>query len=146
MQLKIKKLRPTATIPTRATPGSAGLDLYADLGGDIHWGIDGECRKVIPCGISIEIPPGYEGQIRPRSGLAAKHGITVLNSPGTVDSDYRGEIKVILVNHDSWHHNIEHGQRIAQLVISSVAMPEIVEVDELDDTDRGQGGFGSTGI
>ena len=146
MELKIKRLTPTAILPTRATPGSSGLDLYADLirfGG--HRFICCDKHKIIPCGISLEIPAGYEGQIRPRSGLAAKHGITVLNSPGTIDSDYRGEVKVIIVNYDTWHYKINHGDRIAQLVIAPVAQVEVVEVDELSDTERGDGGLGSTG-
>lgn len=147
MQLRIKRLRPTATIPTRATPGSSGLDLYADFGGFAWLKMEVFPRQhvIIPCGIGVEIPPGYEGQIRPRSGLAARQKVTVLNSPGTLDSDYRGEVQVILMNHDKFDCVIEHGQRIAQLVIAPVAMPDVVEVDELSDTDRGRGGFGSTG-
>lgn len=148
MELKIKRLTPTAILPTRATSGSAGLDLYADIATyykDRQFFVYGGSRTIASCGISLEIPPGYEGQIRPRSGLAAKHGITVLNSPGTIDSDYRGEVKVIIVNHSSWHYKISHGDRIAQLVIAPVAQVEVIEVDELTDTERGGGGLGSTG-
>ena len=103
-------------------------------------------RKLIPTGLKLAIPQGYEGQVRPRSGLALKHGITTLNSPGTIDSDYRGEVKVLLVNLGSAPVVINSGDRIAQLVIAPVVQAELEEVDELDDTSRGDGGFGHTGV
>jgi dUTP pyrophosphatase len=144
--LKIRRLHPEAKLPKRMTPGSAGLDLFARLDKPAMFAFG--CRHLIPTGISVEIPPGYEGQIRPRSGLAAKHGITVLNSPGTIDSDYRGELMVLLVclgenPGNVW--SIHDGDRIAQLVIVPVALLPIVEVDETSETERGSGGFGSTG-
>lgn len=142
MKLRIKKLSPTARIPTRATQKSAGLDLYADEKVRLYRGI----RRLIKTGIVIALPPGTEGQIRPRSGLAVKHGITVLNSPGTIDEDYRGEVKVCLVNLGENSIDIEPGMRIAQLVIAKVCLPKLKEVDKLDNTSRGTGGFGHTGV
>ncbi|MFH0900575.1 MAG: dUTP diphosphatase [Pseudomonadota bacterium] len=128
--------------------GAAGLDLSAlpdgELGGEIVLGAG--CRAVVPTGIAVAIPAGYEGQIRPRSGLAARRGVTCLNSPGTIDSDYRGEVKVILINHGSDPVVIKRGDRIAQLVIAPVAQPVVEVVVQLDDTQRGQDGFGSTGF
>jgi dUTP pyrophosphatase len=103
-------------------------------------------RALIPTGLRLAIPQGFEGQVRPRSGLAARHGITVLNSPGTIDSDYRGEICVILINLGSEPYTISHGDRIAQLVIAPTTRAELVEVESLDTTERGEGGFGSTGV
>jgi len=143
-QFQIKK-SPTAQdldLPAYQTPGSAGLDLRANVVDPIV--LTPGDFLVIPVGIHIALPLGYEAQIRPRSGLAAKHGITVLNSPGTIDSDYRGEIKVPLINHGKESFEITRGLRIAQMVIAAVHMAEFVEVDELDDTERGEGGFGST--
>lgn len=102
-------------------------------------------RLLIPTGLAIQIPPGYEGQIRPRSGLALEHGVTVLNAPGTLDSDYRGEVGVLLINHGQDDFWIKHGDRIAQLVIAKVERIDVLEVTELDETERGAGGFGSTG-
>jgi len=144
--VKFKKLRDHATIPAYQTPGAAGMDLHACF----EQGVEGvhlmdDMVLAIPTGLAIEVPPGYEAQIRPRSGLAAKEHITVLNTPGTIDSDYRGEVKVILINYgpkDRWFKN---GDRIAQLVIAPVAQASVVEVEELTDTARGAGGFGSTG-
>jgi len=129
-------------LPKYQTPGSAGLDLRANIIDPITLA-PGDFL-VIPVGIHIALPLGYEAQIRPRSGLAAKHGITVLNSPGTIDSDYRGEIKVPLINHGKGSFEITRGLRIAQMVIAAVHMAEFVEVDELNETERGEGGFGST--
>ena len=103
-------------------------------------------RDLIPTGVEIALPAGYEGQVRPRSGLAVKHGVTVLNAPGTIDSDYRGEVKALLVNHGGQPFEILRGMRIAQLVIAPVTHATLVEVDALDDTARGAGGFGSTGL
>lgn len=131
-------------IPEYATEHAAGADLKADLDQKIEIG-PGE-RILIPTGLRMAIPKGYEGQVRPRSGLAIKKGLTVLNSPGTIDSDYRGEVKVILINHDSHSVTIEPGMRIAQLVISPVVQAVFSGVQELPGSDRGGGGFGSTGI
>ena len=130
-------------LPTYHTPGSSGLDLRANVKEKLILK-PGEF-KAVPVGIHISIPRGYEAQIRPRSGLAAKFGVTTLNSPGTVDSDYRGEIKVILINHGSEDFEIERGLRIAQMVIARVCMPNFKLVTELDNTERGDGGFGHTG-
>lgn len=101
--------------------------------------------KLVPTGLFIEIPAGYEGQVRPRSGLAFKHGVTVLNAPGTIDADYRGELKVLLINHSAQPYTIEDGERIAQLVVASYEQVEWTEVEKLVETERGRGGFGSTG-
>lgn len=143
MQIRFKKLTLTATLPEYATPGASGLDLCADIATRtiIHKGE----RKLIPTGLSIELPAGYEAQVRPRSGLALKHGVTVLNSPGTVDADYRGQIGVILVNLGEYAYDIMPGDRIAQLVIAPVVQAKIVEQEALSETARGEGGFGSTG-
>jgi len=130
-------------LPQYATKASAGVDLRANLESAVEVG---SLEKVIiPTGIFMEIPVGYEAQVRPRSGLAFKHGITVLNSPGTIDADYRGEIKVILINLSKERFVIEDGERIAQLVIASHEQAEWTEVETLDETERGSGGFGSTG-
>ena len=129
-------------LPKYQTEGSSGLDLRANITEPIILAPGNFIT--IPVGIHISIPRGYEAQIRPRSGLAAKHGITVLNSPGTIDSDYRGEIKVPLINHGKEDFEITRGLRIAQMVITPVHMADFVEVDELDDTERGDGGFGHT--
>lgn len=125
------------------TAHSAGLDLYADLPEDIilHPGR----RILVPTGIAIALPDGFEAQIRPRSGLALKHGIALVNSPGTVDSDYRGEIGVIMINHGAEPFHIKSGERIAQMVIARFIRVEWQETDELDSTCRGEGGFGHTG-
>ena len=139
--LRFKRTRENGTAPTRATAGSAGYDLTACGETLIQ---PGE-RALVETGISIAVPAGYEGQVRPRSGLALKRGVTVLNSPGTIDSDYRGEVGVILVNHGAEPAFIRPGDRIAQLVLCAVATPDVHEVDDLGATDRGGGGFGSTG-
>lgn len=131
-------------IPEYMTSSAAGMDLAANVLGETCI-LPGEF-KLISCGIKIEIPSGFEGQIRPRSGLAAKHGVTVLNSPGTIDSDYRGEIKVILINHGKNEFVVKRGDRIAQLVFSKVRRAQIREAENLKDTLRGEGGFGHTGI
>lgn len=130
-------------LPTYATDQSAGMDLTAALEEAIE--IDAGERMLIPTGLSIALPKGYEAQIRPRSGLALKHGITVLNSPGTIDADYRGEIGVILANMGKSPFTIERGMRIAQMVIAKHATVEWEVAEELDETSRGAGGFGSTG-
>lgn len=130
-------------LPTYATEKSAGMDLTAALEEAVEIG-PGD-RALIPTGLSIALPEGYEAQIRPRSGLAIKHGITVLNSPGTIDADYRGEIKVILINHGKEPFTIERGMRIAQMVVEKYETVNWDKVDSLDETARGEGGFGSTG-
>lgn len=130
-------------LPAYATPGSAGLDLRASL--DLPVVLQPMQRAMVPTGLFLEIPEGFEGQVRPRSGLAAKQGITCLNTPGTIDSDYRGEVKVILINLDTEPHTIQHGDRIAQLVFQQVAKAVWISADELSDTQRGAGGFGHTG-
>ena len=130
-------------LPAYQTNGSAGLDLCARLEADVE--IMPLQREIIPTGIFLEIPEGVEAQIRPRSGLAAKFGLTVLNSPGTIDSDYRGEIKVILVNLSNQPFVVKSGERIAQMVFASYIKAQLKEVQELNDTQRGTGGFGHTG-
>jgi dUTP pyrophosphatase len=141
--LKVKILREGTSLPKYQTDHSAGLDLCACIDEDITL-MPGE-RILIPTGISIELPDGYEAQVRPRSGLAINHGITVLNSPGTIDPDYRGEVKVILINLSKEPFTIKNGMRIAQMVISKFERVEIQVVEELSQTMRGGGGFGSTG-
>lgn len=141
MKLKIKKLKENAIIPTFAHEDDAGMDLYA-VENDVV--ISGEWKK-IPTGIAIQLEKGTEAQIRPRSGLAMKYGITMLNTPGTIDSGYRGEICVLLINHGKKDFIIQPGDRIAQMVIASYIRPEVEIVDALEDSMRGQGGFGSTG-
>jgi dUTP pyrophosphatase len=131
-------------LPRYATAGSAGLDLIAANDADIEILPGG--RLAGPCGIAIALPEGYEAQVRPRSGLALNHGVTVLNAPGTIDSDYRGEVKTILVNFGNAPFRIARGAKIAQLVITRHERAELVEASELPDSARGQGGFGSTGL
>lgn len=137
-------IQPGASLPVYASAGSAGADLHAFLSEPIELSV-GE-RVLVPTGLKVQIPAGYEGQVRPRSGLAVKYGITVLNSPGTIDSDYRGEIKVLLANLGGESFRIENGARIAQLVIAPVTRAEFEPVDTLDSSNRGDGGFGSTGV
>ena len=143
-ELKIKKVRENAKIPTRATEGSAGMDLYACIDEPIT--LNKGDTAIIPTGIAIGIDdPHYAAFIYARSGLAIKHGIGLLNSVGVIDSDYRGEIWVGVIKQTDPEYTIEPFERIAQMVIEPVELPEIVEVNNLDDTDRGAGGFGSTG-
>lgn len=135
-------------LPGHATHGAAGLDLRACLAPDARPAgliLPPLGRALVPTGLAVAIPAGWEGQVRPRSGLAARHGVTVLNAPGTIDSDYRGEVQVLLVNLGAENNVIRHGQRIAQLVISAHATVEFHPVPALGDTGRGDGGFGSTG-
>ena len=141
--LRVKKLRPDASLPRYATAGAAGLDLVAAIDAPLELASGAIAR--VPTGIAIELPPGHEGQVRPRSGLAAKHGVTVLNAPGTIDEDYRGEVQVILVNHGRASHRIQSGDRIAQLVVAPVVRVAVEEIAALAATARGEGGFGSTG-
>lgn len=142
MTVKFKLLHAGASLPTYQTKNASGMDLCASQPGAVHVGE----VYVVSTGVAVEIPEGYEAQVRPRSGLAAKYGVTVLNAPGTIDSDYRGEIKVILVNHGQLPFYINHGARIAQLVIAPVVHAEAEIVQEFTDTDRGSGGFGHTGV
>lgn len=132
------------SLPQYATPQSAGMDLRANLDEPVT--LAPLERKLIPTGLYMALPAGYEAQVRPRSGLAIKKGITVLNSPGTVDADYRGEVCVILVNLSSEPFVVEDGERIAQMVIAKHEQPELVEVETLDETERGAGGFGHSGV
>ena len=143
IKIQIKKLSDTVTIPKYETPGSSGMDIAAHIANNII--INPGEKSLVSTGFSIAIPKGYEVQIRPRSGLAAKKNITVLNTPGTIDSDYRGEIKVILINLGKEKFIIENGERIAQMVVCPVIQANLEEVKELSDTHRGSGGFGSTG-
>lgn len=142
--IQIRRTRDNASIPAYATDGSAGMDLCAAVEADIVVPAGG--RKLIPTGLSIALPDGFEAQIRPRSGLAWKNGITVLNTPGTIDADYRGEIGVILLNTDTTDFVVTPGMRIAQMIITRYEKIEWHTVEELSDTSRGEGGFGSTGI
>lgn len=130
-------------LPAYMTPGAAGMDIYAANQDDIVLPVGG--RVLVPTGLAIALPPGIEAQIRPRSGLALQFGITLLNSPGTIDCDYRGEIKVIVINLGDKDYILKRGERIAQMVLAPVCRAEICGVDSLDDTARGEGGFGHTG-
>lgn len=132
-------------LPAYETTGSAGMDLRAALAEGETLVLEPGQRKLIPTGLKIALEPGYEAQVRPRSGLALKHGISAPNAPGTIDSDYRGEIGVILINHGELPFEIKRGDRIAQMVIARYEQAQMVEVPALDETDRGDGGFGSTG-
>jgi dUTP pyrophosphatase len=132
-------------LPRQQTAGAAGLDLAAAIDEDMVLTIAPGDYAMVPTGLAIALPQGYEAQIRPRSGLAAKHGVTVLNSPGTVDADYRGEVKILLINHGKQDFTLRRGERIAQMVVAPVGAVELVEIDELDATERGTGGHGSTG-
>ena len=143
MTLKIKKLTTTSVVPTRATSGSAGLDLYADISEPVT--INPGSLVTIPTGIAVSVPPNHAAFIYARSGLGIKHGINLSNGVGVVDSDYRGEVKVGLCNVSGEAYTVKPQERIAQMVIMPVVIPEISEVAELDDTIRGEGGFGSSG-
>lgn len=142
MKIKILRLNEVAIVPKYAHPNDAGLDLYSIEEQEI---LPGD-SKLVHTGISIELSPGTEAQVRPRSGLALKHQITVLNTPGTIDADYRGEIGVILINHGKTIFKVNKGMKIAQLVIAPVIHAEIEEVEQLNSTIRGEGGFGSSGV
>ena len=142
MTLRFKRIHPDAVLPAYAHPSDAGMDVRSVA--DIVIPPGG--RALVPTGLVAIIPPMYEIQVRPRSGLALKHGVTVLNTPGTIDSGYRGEIGVILANFGDKEFSVSKGDKVAQLVFAPVVQPEIEETDTIDDTDRGAGGFGSTGI
>ena len=143
-KILIKRLSKKISLPKYETAGSSGMDLAANIAGNIS--IDPGKTAIIPTGLALSVPKGFEVQIRPRSGLAAKQKISVLNTPGTIDADYRGEIKVILINLGKENFIVEKGLRIAQMVVSPVIQVELKEVDELENTARGEGGFGSTGV
>ncbi len=147
VRLRVHLLRPElARLPGYASTGAAGLDLHAALEAQLV--LEPGARAAVPTGLSIALPPGHEGQVRPRSGLAIRHGVTVLNAPGTIDEDYRGELQVLLANLGQEPYAIQPGDRIAQLVVAPVTRVEAVrvaEAAELGDTARGQGGFGSSG-
>lgn len=136
--------RGSQQLPAYATPQSAGMDLRANIEDPIT--LRPLERRIVPTGLYIALPECYEAQVRPRSGLALKHGITVLNSPGTIDSDYRGEIGVLLINLSDTPFVINAGERIAQMVVARHEQAELIEVEELDDTERGAGGYGHTGV
>ena len=136
--------RGSQQLPAYATPQNAGMDLRANIEDPIT--LRPLERRIVPTGLYIALPEGYEAQVRPRSGLALKHGITVLNSPGTIDSDYRGEIGVLLINLSDTPFVINAGERIAQMVVARHEQAELIEVEELDDTERGAGGYGHTGV
>jgi len=143
--LKIKRVSNAATpLPRYMTSNAAGMDLFASLDSDLTI-LSGE-RSLVPTGLALAIPEGYEAQVRPRSGLAIHHGISLVNSPGTIDSDYRGEICVIVINHGKEPFTIRNGDRIAQMVFARFARAVLQEVSELDETSRNSGGFGHTGI
>jgi dUTP pyrophosphatase len=145
MKVMIKKLSHACDVPLPhyATSGSAGLDLLAAVEAEIE--LAPGARAAVPCGIAIELPAGFEAQVRPRSGLALNHGITCLNAPGTIDSDYRGEVKAILINHGEAPFRISRGMKIAQMVIARYEHAILFECQQLSETERGAGGFGSTG-
>ncbi len=141
--LRINRLNSLAELPDYQSDHAAGMDLHAALSEPVT--IESGEIRLIPCGFAMALPEGYEAQIRPRSGLACKHGISVPNAPGTIDADYRGEVKVALINHGQTPFTVEPKMRIAQMVVAEVARCEIQDVEELDATVRGAGGFGSTG-
>ena len=145
--LRVYRMRADAVIPHYKTSGAAGMDLAACLDSPLTIAPGGTAR--VPTGLQIALPPGHEGQVRPRSGLAARQSVTVLNAPGTIDEDYRGEVQVLLINHGSEAFTIDSGDRIAQLIVAPVTQVEIETVDNeaaLGGTERGDGGFGSTGV
>ena len=142
MTLRFKRIHPDAVLPAYAHPSDAGMDIRSVA--DIVIPRGG--RALVPTGLVAIIPPMHEIQVRPRSGLALKHGVTVLNTPGTIDSGYRGEIGVILANFGDKDFSVVKGDKVAQLVFAPVVQPEVVETDTIDETDRGAGGFGSTGV
>ena len=142
-KILIKRLSKEVSLPKYETSGSSGMDLAANIDANIN--IDPGKTAIIPTGLALSIPKGFEVQIRPRSGLAAKQKISVLNTPGTIDADYRGEIKVILINLGQETFKVEKGLRIAQMVVCPIVRAQLKEVDDLSETERGEGGFGSTG-
>jgi len=148
MELQVMRLPHAADLPLpeHQTEHAAGLDLVAAVPADAPLVIEPGAYAMVPTGLCIALPPGTEGQVRPRSGLAARHGVTVLNSPGTIDADYRGEIKIILINHGNEPFAVSRGMRIAQLIVANFVYTQVKIVSSLSETMRGTGGFGSTGI
>ena len=145
--IAVKRLRPATDplpLPRYMTAGAAGMDLLADLTEPVELGPG--ARALIPTGLAVEIPAGYEAQIRPRSGLALRHGVTLLNSPGTIDSDYRGEVQVLLINLGERPYTVRRGERIAQMIVAPIARAELAETAALGESRRGSGGFGHTGV
>lgn len=142
MRVKFRKIDPAAVLPSYAHPGDAGMDVRSVEESVIEPG----GRRLVRTGLVMMLPPGYEAQVRPRSGLALKNGVTVLNTPGTIDAGYRGEVGVILANFGSEPFKVEKGAKIAQIVVAPCTRAEIDEADEVDETERGTGGFGSTGV
>ena len=142
-QIMVKKLHPAAIIPKYMTELASGMDICALLDETLH--LEPGQRSLVPTGLAFAIPAGYEIQARPRSGLAIKHGIALVNSPGTIDADYRGEVRIILINHGLENFTINSGDRIAQLIVAPVCQSDLIEVSELSETKRGTGGFGHTG-
>ncbi len=143
IKIKRKESAKDLPLPRYITPGSSGMDLYADVDGELILN-PGEI-KLVSCGICLSLPEGFEGEVRPRSGLALKHGITLVNTPGTIDSDYRGPVNLIMTNLGKSPFQIKRGDRIAQLIVKEVVRAELVERDELDETIRASGGFGHSG-
>ena len=144
IEVKVKKLHPNAIVPRYMTEHAAGMDLCTVADEPIV--LEPGERTLLPTGLAMEIPPGYEGQVRPRSGLALKKGITLVNSPGTIDADYRGEIGIIIINHGNEAVEIMPGDRVAQLIVAPVTRAALIEVEGLNDTGRNSGGFGHTGL
>ncbi|MBL9141712.1 MAG: dUTP diphosphatase [Phycisphaerae bacterium] len=144
VEIRLCRLRPDAVVPAYQSEHAAGMDLHACI--DAPLVIAPRAIALVPCGFSMAVPHGFEAQVRPRSGLATKHGISMPNTPGTIDSDYRGEVKVPLINHGTAPFTVEQGMRIAQMVIAPVVRARMLEVNSLDETARGAGGFGSTGV
>jgi len=145
--IPVQRLRPSDAplpLPQYMTAGAAGMDLLADVDEPVE--LAPGARTLVPTGIAVQIPAGFEAQIRPRSGLALRHGVTLLNSPGTIDSDYRGEIKVLMINLGEQPHTVRRGERIAQMIVAPVVQAELQEVEELASSKRGPGGFGHTGV
>ena len=145
--ITVARVRPATEplpLPRYMTSGAAGMDLLADVAEPVE--LAPQARALIPTGIAIELPAGFEAQVRPRSGLALRHGVTLLNSPGTIDSDYRGEVQVLLINLGDQPYCVRRGDRIAQMIIAPVVRAELREADRLEDSHRGPGGFGHTGV
>lgn len=148
VEVELRRTKPSARMPARQTAFASGFDLFACLEGESERILQPGSRALIPTGLAMAIPRGYEGQVRPRSGLALRHGVSVLNSPGTIDADYRGEVAVILINFGEAAFRVAHGDRIAQIIFAPTVAEglELVWTEELGTTDRGGGGFGSTGM
>ena len=142
-EVKVRLVRADARLPAYMTDEAAGMDLYACVAEELA--LPPGARQLVPTGIAIELPPGYEAQVRPRSGLALKHGVTVLNAPGTIDADYRGEVMVLLVNHGDATFVVRAGDRVAQLIVAPVVRARLVVVETLGESARGDGGYGHTG-